>query len=88
MFFPVHHIVPVLLCGQETRDSDMRDPGTTSASARKSVDAEGHMEVEAAADQPEGSGAVDDSNEMEVETPTAHTSKVHTNKQTALVCVR
>ena len=86
MLFPVHHIVPVLLCGQETRD-----PDTNSESARKGVEAEGgndDMEVEAAADQPELHGAVDNSNAMDVETRTADTSKEQTNEQAALVCER
>ena len=84
----MHHVVPVLRCGQETRDPDERGPDTNSESARKGVEAEGDMEVEAAADKPEVHGAVDDSNAMEVETPTADTSKEHTNKQAALLCVR
>ena len=99
----MHHVVPVLRCGQETRDPDTRGPDTNSESARKDDKAEvgnDDMEVEAAADQPELHGAMDkgkealsgraevNSNAMDVETRTADTSTEQTNEQATLVCER
>ena len=95
----MHHVVPVLRCGQETRDPDTRGPDTNSESDRKDDRKDDEagvgnddMEVEDAADQPELHGAMDkgevNSNAMDVESPAADATTEQTNEQVALVCER
>ena len=62
----MHHVVPVLRCGQETRDPDARGLDTNSESDRKDDRKDNEtgvgnddMEVEDVADQPELHSAMD-----------------------------